>query len=222
MTACPRVASPIEQGRASPSARTEMAHVVARNVNRIRMRRGYSFSRLSALADVSPSMLHSIERGKSVPTIVVLSKIAQALEVKIDTLLSAKASDEIVAATAHVPGLQFRELKYVCRSLSAHGALEVLELRLIGRQVFAAEPRGASSWACVVVSSGRVEMTTGDGQSAKLQRGDALMVPAEVPFSLRNASSDTTTLHVIFTTVAASVSKQPQEAGSGALSVAPE
>jgi transcriptional regulator with XRE-family HTH domain len=51
----------------------EMAQIVAWNVNRIRVRRGYPLARLSALASVSQSMLHSIERGKSVPTIVVLS-----------------------------------------------------------------------------------------------------------------------------------------------------
>jgi quercetin dioxygenase-like cupin family protein len=149
--------------------------------------------------------------------------VAEALEVKIDTLLSTKASDEIVAATSHVPGLQFRELRYVCRSLSPHGALEVLELRLTGKQVFAAEPRNVSSQAYIVVSSGRVEVTTGDGRSAQLQRGDALMVAADVPFSLRNASSDTGTVHVVFTSGATTVcGRQSYETDNAALAVAAE
>jgi transcriptional regulator with XRE-family HTH domain len=221
MTVSARITSPVEQGKSSPSARLEMAHIVARNVNRIRVRRGYSFSRLSALANVSQSMLHSIERGKSVPTIVVLSKIAQALEVKIDTLLSTKASDEVVAATALVPSLPFKELRYVCRSLSHGDAIEVLELRLIGTQIFAAEPRGASFRAHIVVSSGRLAVTTGDGQSAKLQRGDALVVAADVAFSLRNASSNTATVHVVFTSGAATDwGRQALKADSGALGFA--
>jgi len=206
MTLSARMDSPGEQRRSPTSARMEMAKVVARNVNRIRLRRGYSLARLSALAGVSQSMLHSIEREKSVPSVVVLSQIAHALEVKIETFLSTKASNEVVAATAHVPGLQFKELRYVCRSLSPGDASEVLELRLIGTQIFAAEPRGPSSRAHIVVSSGRLLVTTGGGQSAKLERGDALVVAADVAFSLRNAGPTTATVHVVFASGTATAS----------------
>ena len=58
----------------------------------MRSRQGHSLERLSKLAGVSRAMLSQIETGKSVPTISLLLKVANALGVPIANLLVAPAS----------------------------------------------------------------------------------------------------------------------------------
>lgn len=58
-----------------------------------RLRRRFSLDELAARAEVSSSMLSSVERGEKVPTILVLDRIATGLETSIARLLD----DEQVA-----------------------------------------------------------------------------------------------------------------------------
>ena len=61
---------------------------IASNVKKIRVEKGYSFEKVSRLSDVSLSTVVKIEDGTNQnPTINSLSKIATALEVKVDDLL---------------------------------------------------------------------------------------------------------------------------------------
>ena len=61
---------------------------IANNVKTIRAERGYSLEKVARLADLSLSTVVKIEDGTNQnPTINSLSKIATALEVKVDDLL---------------------------------------------------------------------------------------------------------------------------------------
>lgn len=61
---------------------------IGENIKRIRQERGISQDRLSKLADLSLNTIVNVESGVSAnPTIETLSKLANALEVKVDDLL---------------------------------------------------------------------------------------------------------------------------------------
>jgi len=61
---------------------------IANNVKKIRAEKGYSLEKVARLADLSLSTVVKIEDGTNQnPTINSLSRIAQALEVKVDDLL---------------------------------------------------------------------------------------------------------------------------------------
>lgn len=62
---------------------------IANNVKKIRAKKGYSLERVARLADLSLNTVVKIESGVNKnPTIDTLSKIAKALEVGVDDLIS--------------------------------------------------------------------------------------------------------------------------------------
>jgi len=61
---------------------------IASNFKKIRAEKGYSLEKVARLADLSLNTIVKIENGVNQnPTIDTLSKIAKALEVKVDDLI---------------------------------------------------------------------------------------------------------------------------------------
>lgn len=61
---------------------------ISDNLKKIRAEKGYSLEKVARLADLSLNTIVKIEGGANInPTIDTLSKIAQALEVKVDDLI---------------------------------------------------------------------------------------------------------------------------------------
>jgi len=62
---------------------------IANNVKKIRAKKGYSLEKVARLADLSLNTVVKIESGVNKnPTIDTLSKIAKALDVGVDDLIS--------------------------------------------------------------------------------------------------------------------------------------
>lgn len=60
-----------------------------KNLKKIREQKGLSQDRLAKLADVANNTVIKIEQGENInPTLDTLKKIAKALEVKVDELIS--------------------------------------------------------------------------------------------------------------------------------------
>ena len=83
---------PVRAKRSPLDPSAALLTVIAANLKRLRTRQGHSLERLANLAGVSRAMLSQIETGKSVPTISLLSKVANALGVPIANLLVTPAS----------------------------------------------------------------------------------------------------------------------------------
>ena len=64
--------------------------VLARNLKRIREERGYSQEDLAFRADLHRTYVSGVERGVRNPTIVIVQKLAEALEVEARDLVAAK------------------------------------------------------------------------------------------------------------------------------------
>lgn len=65
-----------------------LKQTVARNVRTLRLARGYSQEELSALAGINRNYTGMIERQQRSPTIDTIEKLARALKVDADALLS--------------------------------------------------------------------------------------------------------------------------------------
>jgi len=62
---------------------------IGKNIKRIRQEKGISQDRLSKLADLSLNTIVTVESGVNPnPTIETLTKIAKALEIRVDDLLN--------------------------------------------------------------------------------------------------------------------------------------
>lgn len=58
------------------------------NIRKIRKEKGYSILKLRELTGLSKSTISEIENDKSSPTFETLNKIAKALEIRVETLIS--------------------------------------------------------------------------------------------------------------------------------------
>ena len=66
----------------------ELSVLVGSNLRRLRTKRGHSLERLAKLSGVSRAMLGQIETAKSIPSIGVLWKVANALKVPFAALIA--------------------------------------------------------------------------------------------------------------------------------------
>jgi transcriptional regulator with XRE-family HTH domain len=63
-------------------------HPLAKNLRKLRERKGLSQDRLAKLADVANNTIIKIEQGENInPTLDTLKKMAKALEVSVDDLI---------------------------------------------------------------------------------------------------------------------------------------
>ncbi|OGE30546.1 hypothetical protein A2631_00040 [Candidatus Daviesbacteria bacterium RIFCSPHIGHO2_01_FULL_44_29] len=62
---------------------------LAKNIERLRKAKGFSQEKLARLADVANNTLIKMESGENInPTLETLKKVAKALEVSVDELIS--------------------------------------------------------------------------------------------------------------------------------------
>ena len=62
--------------------------ILAENVKNLRKKKGLSQRRLGIDADISSAIISGIENGKGNPTILVVCRLAEALDVSLSELLS--------------------------------------------------------------------------------------------------------------------------------------
>lgn len=67
--------------------KNELMQTVGRNLQRIRLERGYTQEELSEMAGISTSFYANMERGKKGVSIFVLRELADALQTSTDSLL---------------------------------------------------------------------------------------------------------------------------------------
>jgi transcriptional regulator with XRE-family HTH domain len=190
----PRMRSPLD-----PSA--ALLSVIAANLKRLRTHQGHSLERLAKIAGVSRAMLSQIETGKSVPTISLLLKIANALGVPIANLLVGPAS----RATAVLPRARAKVLissagRFSSRALfplDAARRAEFYEVRLLSQHRELIEPRATGARENLVVVQGKLELTVGNEPSVVLPAGDAAAFLADVPRSFRNLDGGETVIHIV-------------------------
>src|SRR5258708_21687048 len=80
-------------------ASLDMAEV-GRRVRALRRERGLSLDQLAERSGVSVSMLSTVERGQKVPSILVMSQIATALDTSIARLVDEEKAPRIVLTRA--------------------------------------------------------------------------------------------------------------------------
>jgi len=179
-----------------------LTQTVGQNLRRLRTRRGLSLERLAQVSGVSRSMLGQIELGQSAPTINVLWKIAQALEVPFSALLAeqARGGTQVLNA-ASTKKLSSMDGKFVSRALFPYDGprrVEFYELRLLAGGVEEAGAHAAGTLENLVVNAGRVEIQIGEERHA-LGVNDAILFEADVPHVYRNIDDSEAVMYLVMT-----------------------
>jgi transcriptional regulator with XRE-family HTH domain len=167
------------------------ALTVGRGVRRQRERRGLTLEALGTRAQVSPSMLSAIERGKKVPTVLLLDRIATALDTSIGRVLGEQREDRVIVMrrdeqnVARDPsGWERRVLSPVLPGVEFEFMRTTLEAG-VDAGVFAAHAPGSREY--VAVDSGALRLTL-DGHVHVLEAEDAIYYAGDCVHAFANAS----------------------------------
>jgi transcriptional regulator with XRE-family HTH domain len=190
-----------ESGASAPRS---LPAIIGTNLKRLRTRQGHSLERLAKLAGVSRAMLSQIETGKSVPTISLLLKVAEALGVSLATLVSKPASQQTkVLVRNTTPLLSSSGGRFTARALfipsEVDARVEFYECRIAAKHSEAFEPQVGGTRESLVVVKGRIELTVGVDQPLLLTEGDAALFQADVERSLRNPEAQEAVLYRVVT-----------------------
>jgi transcriptional regulator with XRE-family HTH domain len=172
---------------------------LGRRIQGSRRDRGLTLQQLAEAADVSVSMLSSVERGQKAPTIVVLARIAEGLGVPLVDLVAEPDDTRVIVRRAAdqdsvdepggwrrtilspvVPGVNFEWIRTTLPPDCDAGR-------------FPAYAPGSHEY--IVVESGTLRLTLAD-TSVDLGEGDSAYFAADVTHAYANAGSGPCTYYV--------------------------
>lgn len=165
---------------------------VGATLQKLRLKRGLTLEDLSRAAGVSKSMLSQIEREKANPTIAVAWRLANALGIGIEELLSSETPE---VETIHIlephemPTLPGSHAGYVLRILGPMelaGKYEWYELTLLPEGALVSNPHDPGTMEYLTLLHGAVEVEV-DGTKKKLKAGGSARYQADKSHAIRNA-----------------------------------
>ncbi len=211
LTACPflRMLGPVaKQAKKSkkPAPRgaplPDLTAVVAGNLKRFRTERALSLEKLAQASGVSRAMLGQIELGQSAPTINLLWKVAQALEVSFSALIATpRAGDTQVLRAVDARRLTSRDGSFSSRALfplDEGRRVEFYELKLTPFGLERADAHSAGTMENLVVSQGVVEIELPESLHV-LTTGDAIYFEASSPHTYRNPGAQPAVMYLVMT-----------------------
>lgn len=171
----------------SPSAPPE----VGATLQKLRLKRGLTLDDLSRAAGVSKSMLSQIEREKANPTIAVAWRLANALGIGIEELLSSE-SQEVEAIhilepheTPTLPGTHAGYVLRILGPMELAGKYEWYELTLAPNGALMSNPHDPGTMEYLTLLHGTVEVEV-DGVKKKLKTGGTARYHADRNHAIRN------------------------------------
>ncbi len=149
-----------------------------------------TLEQLSNLAGVSKAMLSQIEQNKINPTVAIILKISDALNISITELIEDTAQKNILRVihdsddhyTFHKsPLCEIRTLS----PLSLEKSIEFYRIKLEANSELKSEPHFSGTQEILHVSKGKIQVTSGR-EIIDLSRGDSAHYNAGVPHCLQN------------------------------------
>ncbi len=202
---------PVARTASAASARDDMdlgadalAKAVSQNLKSLRTKRDLSLEALAIRAGVSRGMLSQIELGRSVPTIGLLWKVAQALGVPFSALTNdGQPNGTKVLRADKAKLLTSANGAFSSRALfpfDAERRTEFYKLTLLPNAEEIAEPHPPGTLENLTVAAGSVEIVAA-GDTYILKTDDAILFEADVPHSYRNVGAKPAVMYLVMTYV---------------------
>lgn len=187
----------------SPSQELDGEHiteVVKENLKIIRHTKGLSLDKLASRCGVSRAMLSQIEQGKSVPTIAVLWKIANGLNVPFSDLLKERRQEGVYVLKYENSKMLYSSSKvFSSRALFpfvGNRKTEFYELHLKPGGIEVADAHQTGTIENIVVVSGKLRLRVGD-QVVELEAKDSVYFRADVPHEYINPTDQETLMYLV-------------------------
>ena len=174
---------------------------LAQNIKYLRERRGLTQSQLSKLCGIPRSTLANIETGSGNPTLAVLSKVAVAMTISIEELLSTPRAHGRVYQRGSLPiHKKGRNAKFVVSKLLPDPipGMEIDRMAMdAGSHLKGVPHRPGTREYCYCETGNAVVWAS--GERFELQEGDVLSFQGDQAHSYRNESRKTAVLFSVVT-----------------------
>ncbi len=185
------------------AGQAKLSVIVGENLRQLRRKQGLSLEQLSLVSGVSRAMLGQIETGKSAPTINLLGRIAEALQVSVASLISNGGSGgTVVVARDKATIVATGEGGFVGRALFQWGdpqRVEIYEVTIGPRHDETFAPLTAGTKKNLVVIAGDLEVKVGEDFPARLCSGDAILFNADAKHRITNLGDDDAKVFLVVT-----------------------
>ncbi len=177
----------------------DVNNVVSVNVKAIREQRKLTLDAAAELTGVSRSMLAQIEKGDVNPTISVLWKIANGYKVSFSSLVEKKqASVRILRLKEQTPFTEDngRFVNHPSFVINEGTLLETYRILIEPEGILSSQPHlnGASEYITLFAGTLEVQVS---GERYRLEKGDSISFPANVPHVYRNIGPDAVELSML-------------------------
>ena len=189
--------------RACEAPPTHLAIAFARNLKRLRVKRGYSLKQMAQLAQIDPLVLRQIEEGRAEPPLALAWTVASILDVPFAQLIAGAAPRGTVVLRHDKVRLLISESRGLCSRalfLPEEGQrTEFYSLRLAPHHSESSPPHATGSREILHVAEGRIEVTVGREPPHFAEAGDTIIFPADLPHSYRNLTGLPAALYLVMT-----------------------
>ncbi len=173
---------------------------VGGRLKHLREQADLSLEQLSRLSRVSRGMLSQIELGRSVPTVTVLARIADAFELPVSVFLARESLESVeVLKLSEANVLRSADGRFMSRALFPfRGArkTEFYELRLLSACNHRSGAHSGGTTENLVLASGAVEIEVA-AATYTLTPGDAIHFAADVPHCYRNRGTQAAVAYLV-------------------------
>ncbi|MDB4975570.1 MAG: DNA-binding protein [Myxococcaceae bacterium] len=166
------------------------ASYLAENVRSLREQRGLTQQQISKIAGVPRATWGNLESGAANPTLQVLTRVAAALQVRLEELLSAPRT-----GARHVPARELfvrRRGEVQIRRLlpEALPGLEIERMTFPAKATMVGVPHTPGTREYLTVEQGALELRVG-GESYRLAEGDVVMFRGDQKHAYANVHART-------------------------------
>jgi transcriptional regulator with XRE-family HTH domain len=158
---------------------------ISKNVKSLRAKRNYTQGQLAKLAQIPRTTLTNIESGESNPSLSNVIKLANALNVGLDLLVSSPRPETILIRNDELPFENKSGATIIKILPDTSKDIDVDRVTLGPHDVFRGSPHLSGTKEYMTVISGEVIVRL-FGQEYHLHPGDLLAFPGDVPHSYHN------------------------------------
>ena len=174
----------------SEPSTSSVSAVIARNLKRLRLKRGYSPETLAKTSGLSPTAIYALERAHGEPALATVWKLANALAVPFAALMADHApGGTVITRKDRAKMIVSENLGLASRALfpfDEQTGTEFYELKFAPGHVELSPPHASGTREMLHIADGALEITVGREPSYRVQKGDTIQFPADLPHSYRN------------------------------------
>lgn len=174
---------------------------IAQNLSRIRKTRGLSLDKVAELTGVSKGMLSQIEKGVSNPTVSILWKIANGLQLSFTSLLEDRVQTVSIVSRDQMPILEGEEGAFRSRPLfpfDARTRTEVFWVEMDPGCIHESDAHNEGVEEYLMIEYGSLDIEIA-GVLYSVEQGQSIRFVASLPHRYINTSDKVTGYHAVLT-----------------------